>query len=103
MKRRTFIKLSSEVTAGSALLPLTEWVPGDRLKNWAGNIEYSTDKVSYPKSVAEVQSLVKKQDKLKSLGTRHCFNRIADSKYHLLSTKHLNKVIELLPLLMVQE
>ena len=95
MKRRTFIKLSSEVTAGSALLPLTDWMPSDRLKNWAGNIEYSTNKVSYPKSVAEVQGLVKKQDKLKSLGTRHCFNRIADSKYHLLSTKHLNKVIEL--------
>jgi xylitol oxidase len=95
MKRRTFIKLSSEVTAGCVLLPLTDWMPDDRLKNWAGNIEYSTDKVSYPKSVAEVQSLVKKQDRLKSLGTRHCFNRIADSKYHLLSTKNLNKVIEL--------
>ena len=33
--------------------------------------------------------------KLKALGTRHCFNRIADSKHYLLSTKELNKVIAL--------
>ncbi len=95
MKRRPFIKLSSTVTAGSALLPVTEWLPADPLKNWAGNIEYSTNKVLYPSSPAEVQALVKKFPKLKGLGTRHCFNRIADSKDYLVSSKELNKVVSL--------
>jgi xylitol oxidase len=42
-----------------------------------------------------VQQLVKKHPKLKPLGTRHCFNNIADSKDDLLSTRDLNKVISL--------
>ncbi|QNF33295.1 FAD-binding protein [Adhaeribacter swui] len=95
MKRRTFSKLSSTVTAGSAILPFTEWFPADPLKNWAGNIEYSTNKVVYPKTTEEIQALVKKNARLKVLGTRHCFNRIADSEHYLLSTKELNKVISL--------
>ena len=89
------MKLSSTVTAGSTLLPITEWIPADPLKNWAGNIEYSTNKVLYPQSAVEVQNLLKKHPKLKVLGTRHCFNRIADSEHLLLSTKELKKVISL--------
>lgn len=66
-----------------------------RLKNWAGNIEYSTDQVHYPHSVEDVQALVKKLPGYRALGTRHCFNRIADSNAHLISTRDLNKVISL--------
>src|SRR5256885_13882303 len=95
MLRRIFLKLSSTLTAGTALSPFTSWMTSDRLKNWAGNIQYSTNNIYYPASVEEVQKLVKKYEKLKGLGTLHCFNRIADSKYHLLSTKGLNKVIAL--------
>jgi xylitol oxidase len=75
--------------------PLSSWAQAPRLKNWAGNLTYSTDNVQYPKSVAEVQQLVKKLPKVKALGTRHCFNTIADSKDDLLSTKELNKVVSL--------
>lgn len=60
-------------------------------------MEYSTDQVYYPDSVEQVQEFVKKTDKLRALGTRHCFNKIADSADHLLSTKNLNKVIALDP------
>ena len=95
MKRRTYIKLSSTVTAGGALLPVTEWLPEGRLKNWAGNIEYSTNNIHYPKTREEVQDLVKRYSKLKALGTRHCFNRIADSHDFFLSTNSLNEVISL--------
>ena len=73
--------------------PLTDWAAEAPLKNWAGNLTYSTANVQYPRTVAEVQQLVNKHSKLKALGTRHCFNRIADSKDDLLSTKELNKVI----------
>jgi xylitol oxidase len=75
------------------LSSLTGWAQAPRLKNWAGNLTYSTDNVQYPKTVEEVQQIVKKHPKLKALGTRHCFNTIADSKDDLLSTKDLNKVI----------
>lgn len=71
------------------------WAQNERLQNWAGNLEYSTSNVFYPTSVEEVQELVKKYSKFRSLGTRHCFNRIADSKDNLISLKEMNKVISL--------
>ncbi len=67
----------------------------DKLKNWAGNLTYSTSNVYYPKSISEVQSLVNKCDRLRGLGTRHCFNTIADSKYNLISSNNLNKILSL--------
>lgn len=67
----------------------------ERLKNWAGNLTYGTDNVQYPKTVAEVQQLVKKLPKMKALGTRHCFNTIADSKDDLVCTRDMNKVVSI--------
>jgi xylitol oxidase len=95
MKRKTFIQLSTTLMATPLLSSLEGWAQAPRLKNWAGNLTFSTDHVFYPKSVQEVQQLVKTHTKLKVLGTRHCFNSIADSKDNLLSTKELNKVLSL--------
>ncbi|MBS1523198.1 MAG: FAD-binding protein [Bacteroidetes bacterium] len=93
MKRKTFIQLSTTLMATPLLSKFESMAAQPRLKNWAGNLTYSTDHVQYPKSVAEVQQLIKKTPKLRTLGTRHCFNTIADSKYDLISTRDLNKVI----------
>ncbi|HTK20131.1 MAG TPA: FAD-binding protein [Mucilaginibacter sp.] len=95
MKRKTFIQLSTTLMATPLLSPLESLAAQPRLKNWAGNLTYSTDHVQYPKSVAEVQQLIKKLPKLRPLGTRHCFNTIADSKDDLVSTRDLNKVISI--------
>ncbi|WPU92082.1 FAD-binding protein [Mucilaginibacter sabulilitoris] len=95
MKRKTFIKLSTTLMATPLLSSLEAFAQPERLKNWSGNLTYSTDNVFYPKSVAEVQQQVKKLNKLKGLGTRHCFNTIADSKDNLVSSKNLNKVVSL--------
>ncbi len=95
MKRKTFIQLSTTLMATPLLSPLESLAAQPRLKNWAGNLTYSTDNVQYPKSVVEVQQLIKKLSKLRALGTRHCFNTIADSKDDLVSTRDLNKVISL--------
>ena len=46
-------------------------------------------------SLEQVQSYVKKQSKLRVLGTRHCFNNIADSSHSLLSLKSMDKVVAL--------
>jgi xylitol oxidase len=81
--------------ASSYLSPLTALTQQEHLKNWAGNLTYSTGNVFYPKTVAEVQQVVKAHGKIKALGTRHCFNNIADSKDNLISTKELNKVVSL--------
>lgn len=75
--------------------PLQSLAQNKKLKNWSGNIEYSTDNIFYPTSVEEVKALAKKYDKFKALGTRHCFNRIADSKDNLISLTELNKVVSL--------
>src|SRR5215470_9591859 len=84
MKKRTFIKLC---TAAAAMpLELSSFASPEKLSNWAGNIEYSTDNVSSANSVAVIQDFVRKHDNFKTLGTRHCFNRIADSRTQLLTT-----------------
>jgi len=95
MTRKTFLKFSSALASAPLLSPFKSWAQKEKLKNWAGNLEYSTSNIFYPKSVKEVQDLVKKTSKLRTLGTRHCFNTIADSKDNLISTKELNKVISL--------
>jgi len=95
MKRKTFIQLSTTLMATPLLSKFESLAAQPRLKNWAGNLTYSTDNVQYPKSVAEVQQLIKKLPKLRALGTRHCFNTIADSKDDLVSTRDLNKVISI--------
>src|SRR6266536_5154380 len=95
MKKRTFIKLSSALIAAPLISPFAAWAQEEKLRNWAGNLEYSTNKIYYPKSVEEVQQLVKKYDRLKVLGTRHCFNNIADSKDNFISLKEMNKVVTL--------
>lgn len=73
----------------------TEPSPNLPLQNWAGNLTYSTSNVRYPKTVEDVQAFVKESGKLRVLGSRHSFNRIADSKEQLLSLQHLNSVIAL--------
>src|SRR5260221_320693 len=93
MDKRTFLKLSSFMMAGSALSPLVGLAQENKLTNWAGNLTYSTDSIWRVNTLEEARDLVKKHPKLKVLGTRHCFNNIADSKDHFLSLAQLNKVL----------
>ena len=95
MKRRTFVKLSSALGLAPFATSLQSFMPDEKLKNWAGNLEYSSDVIFYPKTVEEVQQILKAHRKIKALGTRHCFNNIADSKDGFLSTKELKEIISL--------
>src|ERR1700731_728743 len=97
MKKRTFIRLSSALVGCCAFAPLVSWQKREKLKNWAGNIEYSTGRLYYPETIDQVRELVKKYSKLKVLGSRHCFNSIADSSENLISLKKLDQVVELDP------
>src|SRR5580704_5433385 len=95
MDKRRFIKFLSAMMAGPIVSPLFARLPDSKLKNWAGNIEYSTQKLYPATSLEQVRQFVKAQNKLKVLGTRHCFNKIADSANQFLSYKAEEEMISL--------
>lgn len=97
MSRRSFLKLCSTLATGQFLGSRFMWASSEKLKNWAGNLEYGTQRVYFPKSVDEVQKFVRKQSRLKVLGTRHCFNSIADSRHQFLSLKEIDQIVDLDP------
>ncbi len=91
MNKRTFIKLFAAMIASPVISPLFAWAQSNKLKNWAGNLEYGTDRLYSANSLEQVRDYVKKQSKLKVLGTRHCFNNIADSTHNILSLKSMDE------------
>ena len=60
--------------------------------NWAGNFRYGAHRIVTPQSVDELCNLVRANDKVKALGTRHSFNDIADSTGLLISTAKLARI-----------
>lgn len=104
MKRKEFIKRSTVVIAGGLLSPHLPFSPANaknikalqsERKNWAGNYIYKAKNLYEPTTVEEVQELVKKLDNQKALGSKHCFNDIADSPQNQISTRGLDKIIQL--------
>ncbi len=95
MSKRTFIKLLAALFASPTVSSLLTWAGAEKLKNWAGNLEYSTDHLYAATSLEQVQDYVRKENKLKVLGTRHCFNNIADSRDGFLSLKPMDKVVSI--------
>ncbi|KAI1704738.1 FAD binding domain-containing protein [Ditylenchus destructor] len=61
--------------------------------NWGNNFRFSTTNIQFPTSVAEVQQIVKNANKLRVVGTRHSFSKIADSPDTMLSTLALKNII----------
>jgi xylitol oxidase len=49
------------------------------LTNWASNYSYTSSHLHRPTSLDELRAIVAKTPKIRALGTRHCFNDIADS------------------------
>jgi len=61
--------------------------------NWARNLRYTTDRLHEPASVEQLCDTVARLDRLRALGSRHCFNAIADSDANLVSTAKLDRII----------
>jgi alditol oxidase len=95
MEKRAFLKIVSVLLATPVISRLLAWAAPGKLKNWAGNLEYSTDRLYPAESVEQARQFVKARSRLKVLGTRHCFNNIADSKDQFLSLQSLDKEIAL--------
>ncbi|NHW48769.1 FAD-binding protein [Paenarthrobacter sp. MSM-2-10-13] len=49
------------------------------MKNWAGNLEYSSADVQRPTTVDQLRELVAHATRIKALGSRHSFNTVADT------------------------
>src|SRR5215472_18537067 len=77
------------------MLPGNKQTANEKLSNWAGNLTYGTDRLSEATSVEQIRSFVSQQARFKVLGTRHCFNSIADSRDVLLSLRPMQQVWEL--------
>jgi alditol oxidase len=95
MDKRSFLKLLTTAMTIPYASRLLAHAAADRLKNWAGNLEYSTDRLYSASSFEQIAAHVRGENKLKVLGTRHCFNDIADSKDGFLSLKPMSELISI--------
>ncbi|GGG96705.1 D-arabinono-1,4-lactone oxidase [Silvibacterium dinghuense] len=94
MNKREFLKVSGAAAAGtvvSRMLKAEKTLAAHRT-NWAGNIEYSTDQLFIPSSVDEARETIRAASKIRALGARHCFNRIADSTAAQISLEKLESM-----------
>lgn len=105
MKKRAFLKTTGAIAAGSVFNPFTfctvpekkamPATPQEARWNWAGNLKYSAENFYQPESIEQLQELVRQCDHLRTLGTAHCFNTIADSKYNQLSVRGLDQTLDI--------
>src|SRR3954470_2697820 len=62
--------------------------------NWARNLTYRAARLHRPRTVAEVQQIVASSERVKALGSRHCFNDIADTPADHVSLDALETELE---------
>lgn len=54
-------------------------------RNWAGNITYRAERLLRPTSLSELADILASEPRVRALGSRHSFNRIADGPGALVS------------------
>ncbi|MDR7086194.1 xylitol oxidase [Aeromicrobium panaciterrae] len=64
-------------------------------RNWAGNIAYDALMLLKPSSVEELQEIVSMTPRIRPLGSRHSFNRIADTDAVQVTVEKLPEVFEI--------
>lgn len=63
--------------------------------NWAGNLTYGATRVVAPETIAAAQEIVRSSAKLRVVGSRHCFNAIADTDGVHLSLEKMRGIVSL--------
>ena len=71
----------------------TTTTPGP-LRNWAKNHTYRAEALHQPSTLEALQEIVSSAPHIRALGSRHCFNDIADSDA-LVSLERMPEVVEL--------
>ena len=101
MKKRTFLKSSSKIVAGALVLPGISCQPEKKKipkavrTNWAKNLNYSTENYHEPDNIEDLRKVIQNCDKIRTLGSKHCFNKIADSKFNQVSSLGFDKLINI--------
>jgi len=60
--------------------------------NWSGNYTYIAQALDQPTSIVQVQQLIRRNTRLKALGSRHSFNAIADTPGTQITLTHLDTI-----------
>ena len=68
-------------------------IPG--MRNWAGNLEYRAHAFHEPRSVEQLQEIVRGSERIRTLGSRHSFNAITDTTGDLVSLARMPRVVEI--------
>jgi xylitol oxidase len=63
------------------------------MRNWAGNVAYSAERIHRPTSVEQLQEIVRAAHGARALGSRHSFNEIADTDDDLISMQGLCRAV----------
>jgi alditol oxidase len=89
------MKLASLAAASPWLSGILTWGEEHKLTNWAGNLEYGSERLYSATDIADVRRFVKVNTKFKVLGTKHCFNDIANTGTQFLSVRSQDKVVDI--------
>ena len=98
--RRQFVGRCVTVVGASAVSAMIGRMPAaaaptSRCSTGPATIGTAHNRITSATSLAQVQEFVRKHDRFKVLGTRHCFNGIADSADDFLSLREMTQVVEL--------
>jgi len=66
-------------------------------RNWAGNLTYRASTIAHPESIDELREVLAQGGPVRILGSRHCFNDIADTGGVLIALDRLPRVFEINP------
>ena len=66
-------------------------------RNWAGNLTYRASTIARPESIDDLSALLAAGGPVRLLGSRHCFNDIADTDGTLVALDRLPSVFEVDP------
>jgi xylitol oxidase len=67
------------------------------MRNWAGNVAYGARRLVAPRSIEELQDVVRRADRFRVVGSRHSFNGLPDTDGDQLSLAALPRVLDLDP------
>lgn len=90
-----FVLMPIMLFCGCSTQPATDTVSEPAGKNWAGNFTYGEASFHRPRTVEELQQIVRAHPQIKALGSRHSFSQIANTQGALISMEHFNSVHEI--------
>lgn len=65
------------------------------MQNWSKNIDFNDRELFLPKSLSELQGIIKSSQKIRVRGSAHSFNEIANTSSRAINLSQMPKVIEI--------